>query len=122
MLFKKGDCLSRAIEHDLHLHAPLNRDPFNPDYYVIQATHPKATKGEVLKDFIQINQIRGPLIAAEGDDNNDLSMLKIADIKVVMANAPEELLKLADVIAPPANHDGIVQGLRQAIERIDRRQ
>ncbi len=107
--------LSLLIEQELRLHAPLIRDPFDPDYFVIQATHAEATKGGILEDFIRLTGITGPVIAA-GDDYNDLSMLQRADIKVVMANAPPELLAIADVLAPPANQQGIIPGLTKAIQ------
>ena len=109
--------LSQKIESELGLHAPPNRDPFNPDYFVIQATHAEANKGDILKEFIHMMRISGPIIAA-GDDYNDYSMLKLADMKIVMATAPPDLLALADIIAPPATQQGIIQGLRDAMQRL----
>lgn len=106
--------LSQRIENFLDLHAPPNRDPFNDHYYVIQATHPEATKGNILKEFLRLKGEQGPIIAA-GDDYNDLSMLKVAQVKVVMSNAPSEILKIADIIAPPATQRGIIEGLNRAI-------
>src|SRR4029078_11856593 len=95
-------------------------DPYNPQFFVIQATHSEATKGEVLKEFIHLNQGLGPVIAA-GDDHNDRSMLEIADVKVVMENAPVHLLHLADITAPSAEHHGIIQGLKEAIDFLQSR-
>lgn len=108
--------LSEAIEKQLHLHAPPNRDPFEPSYFVVQATHPQANKGEALRRFMQKIGHAGVVIAA-GDDLNDLSMLKQADVKVVMANAPDSLKALADVIAPTAHDNGIIAGLEAAIQK-----
>jgi Cof subfamily protein (haloacid dehalogenase superfamily) len=121
--FAKADqafLISQSIETDLALHAPPNRDPFNPNYFVIQATHAEATKGQVLREFIHLTHLSGPIIAA-GDDHNDRSMLQVADIKVVMANAPSELLDIADIIAPPANQQGIIYGLKEAIKHFNHR-
>lgn len=115
---KQAFALSKAIEMELGLHAPPNRDPFNRDYFVIQATHAEATKGHILKEFIQTMGIKGPVIAA-GDDHNDYSMLKVANIKIVMANAPPDLLSIADIVAPPATQKGIIQGLNEAIQRLN---
>lgn len=105
----------QQIESRVHLHAPLNRDPFNAAYSVAQITNSLATKGNVLQARINALKWEGAVIAA-GDDYNDLSMLKIAKIRVVMANAPKDLLALADVVAPPASMQGIVQGLTYAIQ------
>lgn len=104
-----------AEEHGLHL--PLNRDPVQEGFFVAQGTHVNATKGQVLKDWLQTaTNLKGPVIAA-GDDANDLPMLLEADVKVVMEGAPEELLRLATVIAPPVLKEGIIQGLKWAIEK-----
>lgn len=113
---KQALILSEKIENQLGLHAPPNRDPFNPDYFVIQATHADATKGYLLKEFIQLLEVKGPIIAA-GDDQNDRSMLQVAHVKIVMANAPADLLSMADIIAPPASQQGIVKGLAEAVAR-----
>lgn len=110
--------LSERIEKEMGLHAPPNRDPYNLNYFVIQATHAEATKGNVLKEFIREKKIAGPIIAA-GDDHNDLSMLKMANMKIVMENAPSDLLEMADVIAPSAAQQGIIQGLAEAIHRLN---
>ncbi|MFI0435652.1 MAG: HAD family hydrolase [Parachlamydiaceae bacterium] len=110
--------LSERIEQTLGMHAPPNRDPFNSDYFVIQVTHPKANKGSILKEFIKMTGITGPVIAA-GDDYNDYTMLVEAHMKIVMANAPPGLLKLADIVAPPAAEMGIIQGLDEAIFRLN---
>jgi len=105
--------LSQQIVQSLQLHAPPNRDPFDKNYFVIQATRSTATKGHVLQEFKQLMQINHPVIAA-GDDYNDQSMLQVADIRIVMANAPEEILKMATIVAPPATAEGLVQGLKEA--------
>lgn len=107
--------LAEKIEQHLGLHVPLIRDPFDEDYFIAQATHPLISKGKALEDLIVKAGLKGIVIAA-GDDRNDLSMLAAADIKVVMATAPEEILQLADIIAPPAFSEGIIKGLEQAIK------
>lgn len=115
---ERGRLLSLEIEKELGLHAPPNRDPFDPNYFIIQATHPQANKGFILKAFIQMMGVTGPVICA-GDDYNDESMLRTADKRIVMANAPLELLAMADVIAPPASELGIIQGLYEAIGELE---
>lgn len=102
------------VEKKLQLHIPLNRDPFDEQYFVAQATHPEATKGNALKAFSKMFEYNGPIIAA-GDDYNDVSMLEQADIKIVMGNAPGPLLLMADIIAPPVDKMGIINGLQHAI-------
>lgn len=109
--------LSIDIEKELGLHSPPIRDPFDENNYIIQATHPLASKGKVLQEILSSSGFKGPVIAA-GDDNNDYGMLQTAHIKIAMANAPSKLLEIADIIAPPATKNGLLQGLSQAIEMV----
>lgn len=108
--------LSFKFESELNLHAPLIRDPLNTQYYVIQATHPHADKGQAIREFSKLTG-EPPVIIAAGDDNNDASMFAVADIRIVMETAPAHLLEMADVIAPSAAKQGIIKGLAEAIER-----
>jgi hydroxymethylpyrimidine pyrophosphatase-like HAD family hydrolase len=108
---------AKGIEERLGLHIPIIKDPFNEDYFVAQATHPDVNKGCALDDIIDFLNFKGAVIAA-GDDNNDQSMLAKADIKVVMATAPQNMLANADIVAPPATEKGILIGLREAIKRL----
>jgi hydroxymethylpyrimidine pyrophosphatase-like HAD family hydrolase len=116
-LYPSAKELSKRIEERLGLHVPLIRDPFAKDYYVVQATHPQISKGQALQDLIDITKERGKVIAA-GDDYNDEPMLKIADVKIVMSTAPQDLLKKADIIAPAASETGIIVALETAIGNV----
>ncbi len=109
--------ISLGIESSLGLHGPSIRDAFDASYYVVQATHPGINKGSAVRSFQNLIGCEGPIIAA-GDDNNDRSMLEIAEIKIVMATAPKEMHLLADIIAPSAAEHGIISGLTQAIDQI----
>lgn len=104
------------IEKESGLHAPFVMDPFQKGRYVVQVTHPHVNKGETVKDVKKILSPKAFVIAA-GDDNNDKPMLVVADIKVVMATAPQDVLSMADIEAPSAEHMGIIQGISQAIAK-----
>jgi hydroxymethylpyrimidine pyrophosphatase-like HAD family hydrolase len=108
--------IGTQIEIHSNLHAPLVVDPIHEGYYILQASHPLVSKGEVLKWYHQ--QLNPDLIIiAAGDEDNDRTMLQEADVKIVMATANKELLNIADVIAPPATEKGIISGLQQAIDK-----
>jgi len=109
--------ISHRIEKEIGLHAPLIKDPFREDYYVVQATHASVSKGSALRQLAQEIAPQKPIIAA-GDDNNDISMLDEATIRIVMASAPAHLLATAHVMAPPAKENGIIQGLQEALNLI----
>lgn len=115
--YESAKVLSHRIEERLGLHVPLIRDPFEIDYYVVQATHPQISKGQALKDLISRTEERGLVIAA-GDDYNDVSMLEAADVKIVMATAPQDMLEKADVIARPAAEEGIIIALEAALKHV----
>lgn len=115
--YESAGRMVEKIESRLGLHVPLIKDPFDASYYVAQATHPLVSKGQALKDLAAFISHKGPIIVA-GDDNNDRSMLAVADIKVVMATAPEDMLENADVIAPAATDMGIIDGLQRALKKI----
>jgi hypothetical protein len=117
---EQAEQLSIEIERQLGLHSPQIRDPFDENNYIIQATHPLASKGKVLQEILTNSGFTGPVIAA-GDDNNDYGMLQVAHVKIAMANAPPKLLAIADIISPPATQKGIIQGLSQALEKIGKR-
>lgn len=108
--------VAHTLEHKMHIHIPINKDPFDPNYCVAQATHPNATKGKALKMWMDKHPHKRPVIAA-GDDWNDYEMLQEADIKIVIEGAPIELLEMADVIAPSPQTEGIIQGLYEAVKK-----
>lgn len=112
---ESGTRIAHKIELHLGLHAPLIRDPFDPEMYVIQATHPDAHKGTPVALCKKLFDLTGPVIGA-GDDLNDIPLLKTADIAVAMRTAPEQLFQYADIIAPPAAEKGIISGIREAIQ------
>lgn len=51
-----------------------------------------------------------------GDGFNDLSMLAYAGVGVAMANAPEDLKKKADYVAPSCDEDGLVDVIGRFIK------
>ncbi len=117
--FGKEDTMLPLAEklEKMGLHIPLIRDSFDPSFYIGQATNAKVDKGQAVRDCLKLNGMESTVIAA-GNDNNDLPMMEVATIKVVMGNAPPNVRAVADIIAPDVEQMGIIEGLRQAIERI----
>jgi Cof subfamily protein (haloacid dehalogenase superfamily) len=92
------------------------RDPLNPKLHCLLVTDAQASKGYVIDRLIKTIDKKegiGKIIAA-GDDRNDLSMLLKADIRIVMSTAPEEVRRGADILAKPAEQNGIIEALVQA--------
>lgn len=109
--------LGHLIENKTRLHAPMMKDSYSDAFSVVQVTHADVSKGEALATVLK-HIGRATHVIACGDDYNDISMLKRADVAVVMASAPSDVLALADVVAPPAKEDGLIQGITHAIKRL----
>lgn len=106
--------INRLLKPISSIHATCIRDPIGEGLYLNLITNRDATKGNALERIAQLLGIKGPMIAA-GDDLNDLSMLEKADISIAMETAPKELIDKADIVAPSAAKQGIIQALQQAI-------
>lgn len=96
------------------LKTSIIRDPIDPSLHLTLITHKEADKGIAAKKFIEKYNLNRPLITG-GDDNNDIPLLKVGDIRIAMDGAPEVLQNIAHIIAPPADRMGIIQGLEEAI-------
>jgi hydroxymethylpyrimidine pyrophosphatase-like HAD family hydrolase len=112
----------RALEYELQadstLHVSRIQDPFHPSYDLLLVTHPQANKGRALKslrEHLASNHL--PVIAA-GNDLNDLELLREADVAIAMAGSPPDLLRVADLIAPPCSQMGILPALEAAMQRV----
>lgn len=108
--------LANEIRSVFGWHVPVIVDRYNTGYCVAQMTMTGVDKGSALRDCLQITGVKGPVIAA-GDDHNDLEMLAVADIKIVMSTAPPEVLAIADIVAPPAEELGIIEGLKRCVNK-----
>lgn len=93
----------------------LVQDPFNPDYSLLLTTAKNVSKGSALKEILEKFQIK--FCIAAGDDENDFSMLEQANVKIAIDTAPKSLMKIADIIAKPPKDFGIIEALKQAIEK-----
>ncbi|PIS00509.1 MAG: hypothetical protein COT84_07250 [Chlamydiae bacterium CG10_big_fil_rev_8_21_14_0_10_35_9] len=93
------------------------KDPFTSGYYILHITNKGANKGSVLKNLYDELSQNVPIIAA-GDDSNDVSMLAVADQKIVMPSAPQNVKDMATIIAPPVENMGIIRALDIAIANV----
>jgi hydroxymethylpyrimidine pyrophosphatase-like HAD family hydrolase len=97
------------------------RCPLDPDrVYLNLVTHERATKGKALLRAMEEFAETGTVIAA-GDDLNDLSMLQVADFKIVMQNAPIEMHSLAHFVAKKGNELGIIEALEKGTAQCQKR-
>jgi hydroxymethylpyrimidine pyrophosphatase-like HAD family hydrolase len=95
--------------------ATMIRDPLGQDIYLNLVTARQATKGNALR-VVKEAIGEGGLTIAAGDDLNDISMLEAADVKIVMASAPLEMLPLATIVARSGKQHGIIEALTEATQ------
>ena len=118
--FGRHDKLKKIAMHlnkNKIANACLIKDPFHPTYFILLVTDVLASKGSALQKLILQSASCGAIVVA-GDDENDLSLFKVADIKIAMPHAPEDLRKAADFVAPPVQEMGIIKALNIVIKNI----
>ncbi len=111
------EALDKQVQSIEGIHTSVIHDVIHRNYYLLLITHKNATKACAVRQLMKQFSLTGALICA-GDDNNDLSMLQEAHVKIVMPSAPQKLLDIADIIAPPANDCGIIPALKEAMNRV----
>lgn len=112
--------IARRIEETSKLHAPMMKDSYDDCFSIVQVTHGNVSKGKALQAVLDHLKPISRIIAC-GDDHNDISMLELADVAVVMASAPADVLAHADIIAPSARDNGIIMGITNAMKLFEPR-
>lgn len=107
--------INKALLNLPNISATMIRDPMGEDIYLNLVTAKEATKGEALHVVRNTLGDGGAVIAA-GDDLNDISMLEVADVKIVMASAPSEMHPMATILAEHGKEHGIIEALKKAIK------
>ena len=111
---KQMEDLEQKLRSFPMVYATCICDPLSKkNVYLNLITSSSATKGEVIKKIRSILPPDSFFIAA-GEDRNDIPMLREADFAIVMKNAHQELLPLADILAEPAKDLGIIEALWKA--------
>jgi hydroxymethylpyrimidine pyrophosphatase-like HAD family hydrolase len=89
------------------------KDPFYENYSMMLLTKKGVSKGSCIDKIKTLHG--GGVVIAAGNDHNDLSMFKSADISIAMEGSPEDVLQKADIVAPSCDNHGIIEGLEVAI-------
>lgn len=84
-------------------------------YGAIDLIIPGMNKGNGLRKLLQQWQMDAKDLIAFGDNENDLSMFKLAGTAYAMANAPQHVKAVADEIAPSNNDQGVLKVLAQQL-------
>jgi HAD superfamily hydrolase (TIGR01484 family) len=113
-LFERMEKIADRLKALNRFQVALMRNPFDPTGAIVLVTDLAASKGLSLQEVFKMLG-RGPVVIAAGDDENDLSLLEVADIKIAMSHAPDVLQEFADILAPPTSKMGIIHALQMAV-------
>lgn len=88
----------------------------NDEYMSFSVISFNASKGNALKVLAEYLNIPMENTIAIGNDNNDISMIKVANVGVAVDNASDDLKKCADVITKSNDFDGVACYLETLIK------
>lgn len=114
-LQERMEGVAKRLRAKSHFQVAHIRDMFYENYEILLVTSEQASKGLSLQELFR-RMGRGEKVIAAGDDENDLSLLQMADVKIAMPHAPESLKKIADLIAPPVKELGILTALKKVLK------
>lgn len=107
--------ISERLSEIPGLEMAVIREPVDTSLFLGLITDKDATKGKALhRVLLKAGRKKSERVIAAGDDRNDLSMLREADIRIVMETAPPEVLAEGDIIAESAGKMGILRALAEA--------
>lgn len=108
--------LEERLCHNDLIQTSLIKDPFDERFCLLLITNKGVSKGQILKKITSAKKPKELIIAA-GNDDNDLSMFDVADIKIAMPSSPKHMLIKADFVAPPVEEMGIISALQHVLAK-----
>jgi hypothetical protein len=81
----------------------------------LEVLPPGSSKGAALRRVARSLRIPLREVVAVGNESNDLTMIEAAGLGVAMGNAPEELQRAADYVAPTNDDDGLAEVMRRFV-------
>lgn len=108
------DVIVKRLESSGEFQISKIRDPFVEGLHILLITDSHTSKGKSFSRVLEMKGRGGHVIAA-GDDENDISLLEVADTKIAMDHAPSTLQEIATFIAPPTKDLGIIKALKMAV-------
>ena len=111
-----GDAEELALRvQTLRPELPSALRTFFTDQHYFELVPLSVSKGAVVHELTAKGIIRHATVMAVGDQENDLSLFEVADIRVAMGNAVPALKQHADFITGTCRDDGVAAALRHFI-------
>jgi Cof subfamily protein (haloacid dehalogenase superfamily) len=79
--------------------------------YYLDITHPRANKGEALRELARLMSVPTANIAVLGDGENDIALFKAAGLSIAMGNAEPDVARAADFVTTSNEADGAAAAL-----------
>ncbi len=103
------DCLEACLASDYLMSTYVHFDVADGNHELAIPGTSKGVGGQALLDVLPFTPSR---VFAFGDSENDLEILKLADVAVVMGNAHDSVKAHADYVTDDVCDDGVVTALR----------
>ena len=93
----------------------LYPDSYDTDNWFLEISREDADKGQAVQRLYQ--RVRAQRLVAFGDNRNDISLFREADLALCVENGSDEAKAVADHIIPPNTADGVAEYLNAIYNR-----
>lgn len=111
------DEICAIVNREGILTASVITDSVDPTKGILLITAKDVDKGKTLKRLCKDQGWCCPVISA-GDDENDASLFAASDVSICVRGGSKRLEGIADIVAPPSTEFGVIQGIREAMEKL----
>lgn len=86
-------------------------DAYLSDAYFLEVVRRGVDKADALSRLLEHLGLTHDQLIAAGDGHNDMGMIRLASLGIAMGNAHPDVRRVARLVAPPADQDGLAQVL-----------
>lgn len=90
-------------------------DAYLSEAFFLEVVRKGVDKGDALARLLEHLGLSHEGLVAAGDGHNDMGMIRLAAKGIAMGNAHPDVRRVADVVAPPAQEDGLAQVLERLL-------
>lgn len=105
-----GALLAR-LQSDLRAVLGAGADASRSQAYYLDITHPRANKGDALRELSRLMKVSPSHVAVLGDGENDLALFAEAGLSIAMGNAAPGVAQAADFVTGTNDADGAAAAL-----------
>lgn len=106
---------AKVISDEFVFNCTCYEDVYRKGMWFIEVTNRYANKALAAK---RLKELTGAdRVVAFGDNHNDLPLFSVADLKIAVANATDEVKAAADLIIPANSEDGVAKYLLEEFNK-----